>query len=135
MSTYTLDDFMECQDIEAKSHICLHLIKDYEVQVQIPMMSDDDYPLDALQFHAYSSQLQGLAFQDRYAAILMDADTGETQNATVAPLILCGIYEGFAMLISGHESGAVPTEVVTAYGAMMVASARPFFYLLAGCDI
>lgn len=129
-----MDDFLEETDIEVKAHIVLHLIKDYELQVQIPLLSHDDYPLDALQFHAYSSQLQGESFAMRYTAVMEDG-TGEQHDVTCGPLVLCGIYEGFCMLIAGHEAGAVPTEVVGAYGSMMVASARPYFYLLSECEL
>lgn len=136
MSKYTTDDFMdEDIDIERKAHICLHLIKDYEIQVQIPHLSMDEYPLDRLEFHAYSSTLQSQHFDRRYTTILEDAETGEPVQATCGPLVLCGLYEGFLFLLSGHDVGAVPTEAVGAYGSMLVASARPYFHLLSGCEL
>lgn len=134
MAKYTMEDYYaDDLDVVTRSHIVLHLIRDYEQQVYIPMLAKDDYPLDDLQHQAYSSQVQGASFDARFAQSIQDAETGEVVDATCGPLILCGIYEGFSMLMTGYDVGAVPVHVVVAYGSMMVACARPYFYQLSEC--
>lgn len=134
MSRYSVDDFLTEPSVEGKAHICLHKIKDYEMQVQIPMLSKDEIPLEYLEMQAFAGQVQGAEFEDRYAYVAVDEE-GNQQDVTCGPLILIGMYEGFLMLLAGHQTGAVPSSVVMAYGSFMVACARPYFEQLSGCEL
>lgn len=134
MSGYTQDDFLEAEDVDEKVHICLHLIKDYEIQVQIPMLAKDEIPIEYLEYVNYSSHLQAEGFITRYDVTVADG-AGQMISGSVGPLVLCGLYEGFIFLLAGHTHEAVPTSVIMAYGQMLVATARPFFGMLGGCEL